>query len=123
MRRSGAEPSRGVCLTARHVALAALLTLAVAMALAAPAIAKTANVTDADVSLRLAPDGSLLVTERLTFNYDGRFEGSYRDIILRHGEQIEDVTLSQDGRVFQPGGNTALGSHDARVCVRNHAVR
>ncbi len=37
---------------------------------------------DADVSLRLAPDGALLVTEDLTFEYDGHFEGSYRDIAL-----------------------------------------
>ena len=36
--------------------------------------------TDASVDLRLAADGSLLVDEHLTFNYDGTFEGSYRDI-------------------------------------------
>ncbi|MDX6582427.1 MAG: hypothetical protein QOI10_1611 [Solirubrobacterales bacterium] len=90
----------------------ALATSFTALVLCAPALAKTADITDADVSLRLAPDGSLLVTENLKFNYDGHFEGSYRDIVLRHGERITDVTLSQDGRNFRPGGNTTLGSHD-----------
>ena len=92
--------------------ITALLALAAALLTAPAAAAKTADVTDADVSLRLAPDGSLLVTERLTFDYDGHFEGSYRDIVLNHDERIEGVRLSQEGRDFQPGGNTALGSHD-----------
>lgn len=92
--------------------IAVLLALALALLAAPAAFAKTADVTDADVSLRLAPDGALLVTERLTFDYDGHFEGSYRDINLNHDERISDVTLRQDGREFQPGGNTALGSHD-----------
>src|SRR5690349_3223383 len=93
-------------------ALAILVALALALVAAPAAQAKTADVTDADVALRMAPDGALLVTERLTFDYDGSFEGSYRDIILRHGEHITGVTLSQDGVKFKPGGNTALGSHD-----------
>ncbi len=81
-----------------------------------PRSRRSADITDADVALRLAPDGSLLVTERLTFDYDGHFEGSYRDIILRHGERITDVAVSQDGSRFQPGGNTGLGSYDRPAC-------
>ena len=92
-------------------ALAALAALVAVLALAAPAWGD-ADVTDADVALRLAPNGDLLVTERLHFNYDGTFEGSYRDIDLLHGERIGDVSVSQDGQSFSPGGNTALGSHD-----------
>ena len=92
-------------------ALAALAAVVAMLALAAPAWGD-ADVTDADVALRLAPNGDLLVTERLHFNYDGTFEGSYRDIDLLHGEQIGDVSVSQDGQSFSPGGNTALGSHD-----------
>ena len=96
----------------RGVLRATLVGFVLTLALAAPAFGKTADVTDADVALRLAPDGSLLVTERLTFDYQGHFEGSYRDIILNHDERISDIELSQDGRVFATGGNTALGSHD-----------
>ena len=92
-------------------ALAALAAVVAMLALAAPAWGD-ADITDADVALRLAPNGDLLVTERLHFNYDGTFEGSYRDIDLLHGERIGDVSVSQDGQSFSPGGNTALGSHD-----------
>ncbi len=63
-------------------------------------------------SSALAPDGSLLVTEHLTFDYDGTFQGSYRDIDLLHGEKIRDVRLRQGGTVYEPGGNTTLGSND-----------
>ena len=59
---------------ARRGCAAALLALAPA------ARAESSDVVDADVHLELANDASLLVTERLTFDYDGTFEGSYRDI-------------------------------------------
>jgi hypothetical protein len=96
----------------RIAAAAALAALAALLVLAGPAFARSADIVDANVSLRLAPDGALLVTEDLAFEYDGHFEGSYRDIGLNHGERITDVTVSQNGREFEPGGNTALGSHD-----------
>jgi uncharacterized membrane protein len=90
-----------------------LLLAAVALlALPAAAQARSADVVDAHVSLRLAGDASLLVTERLTFDYQGSFEGSYRDIVLRHGERITDVRVTQGGERYRAGGNTALGSHD-----------
>ena len=100
-------------------ALAALAAVVAVLALAAPAWGD-ADITDADVALRLAPNGDLLVTERLNFNYDGTFEGSYRDIDLLHGERIGDVSVSQDGQPFRPGGNTALGSHDRAGRLRGH---
>jgi uncharacterized membrane protein len=96
----------------RRLGIAFWAAFALSLALAAPAFGRSADITDADVSLRLAKDGSLLVTERLSFKYDGHFEGSYRDILLKHGEQITDVTLSQDGRPYEPGGATGLGSND-----------
>ena len=82
------------------------------LTIAAPASARSADITAADVALRLAPNGDLLVTERLTFEYDGHFEGSYRDIHLLPRGAISDVSVSQDGQRFSPGGNTALGSDD-----------
>jgi hypothetical protein len=96
----------------RRLPIALLAALAAALALAAPAAADSADITDADVALRLAPNGDLLVTEELRFDYQGHFEGSYRDIDLLHGERISDVSVSQNGVRFQPGGNTTLGSHD-----------
>jgi uncharacterized membrane protein len=98
--------------TVRRSLLIALAVLAVWLALAGTAAARSADVVDADIQMKLAPDASLLVTENLTFDYDGSFEGSYRDIPLLHGERITDVRLSEGGRAYEPGGNTILGSHD-----------
>jgi uncharacterized membrane protein len=95
-----------------RVRLAVVLATVASLAAAAPALAKSADVVDADVQLRLARDGALLVTENLTFDYDGSFEGSYRDIPLRHSEEITDVSVSVDGKKYEPGGNVILGSHD-----------
>jgi hypothetical protein len=97
---------------ARRLLVAFALTLGLLLALAPSAFAKSYDITNADVDLSLAPDGALLVTEHLTFNYDGSFEGAYRDIPLLHDEKIRDVVVSENGRDYKPGGNTILGSHD-----------
>ena len=80
----------------RLAALAAVCAAAV-LAAAPAAHAESADVVDADVHLGLADDASLLVTERLTFDYNGTFEGSYRDINLLHGEKITDIRVSERG--------------------------
>ena len=71
------------------------------------------DVTEANVQLRLAPDGALLVAERLTFEYTGSFEASYRDINLKHGEQITNIAVREDGRRYRSGGCTVFGCTDA----------
>ena len=96
----------------RRLGLIAMATLAAALATAPAAHAKSSDVVDADVHLELANDASLLVTERLTFDYEGSFEASYRDINLLHGEKLTDVRVSEDGQPYEPGGNTAFGSLD-----------
>lgn len=95
----------------RRWLLIAIVLLA-ALGPAASASAESADVVDADVALRLAPNGDLLVTETLTFDYKGHFEGSYRDIVLRHGEEITLVKFAEGGLPYEPGGNTMLGSFD-----------
>jgi hypothetical protein len=99
-------------MTSRLRAVAALAVAAAALAAAPAAHAKSSDVTSADVQLRLANDSSLLVSETLTFDYEGSFEASYRDIPLLHGEEVTDVTLSEDGRRYEPGGCTAFGCFD-----------
>ncbi len=90
------------------LAAAALLL----MVLPATAAGKSYDINRAEVSLQLAPDASLLVTERLRFDFDGDFEGAYRDIPLEGDEKITDIQVSEGGRLFRPGGNTDLGSTD-----------
>lgn len=96
----------------KRTILAALVTLVALGTVADPAAAKTYRIADANVALRLADNGDLLVSEDLTFDFDGSFEGAYRDIPLLEGERITDVQLSEGNRLYKPGGNTILGSFD-----------
>lgn len=74
---------------------------------------KAYDVQRADVTVDVQPDASLLVTERLTFEYSGSFSGAYRDIPLQAGVTLSDVTLSDRAEgTYRPGGNTELGSSD-----------
>ena len=41
-------------------------------------------------------------------NISGSFMGAYRDIPLRKGETITDVSVSEGGTVYRPGANTEL---------------
>ena len=96
----------------RLAALLAATAVAVALAVAPAAHAKSSDVTAADVEMGLADDASLLVRETLTFDYDGSFEASYRDIPLLHGERITDVVVGEGGRRYDPGGCTTFGCFD-----------
>jgi uncharacterized membrane protein len=88
------------------------ISLVAALAPAPAALARSADITDADIEMGLDPYGNLLIVERLTFDYDGSFEGSYRELDLNHGEHITDVSVSQGDKFYEPGGNPTLGSTD-----------
>jgi uncharacterized membrane protein len=95
---------------------AALLVLVALAALAAPAVAaadKSFTQPEAFVTVTLSRDGEVLVREDLTFDYSGFFTGAYRDIPLAPDVQVRDVTVSERGTQYTPGGDTALGSSDA----------
>jgi uncharacterized membrane protein len=97
----------------RRVSIVVLAGLAVLAALPTAAFG-SADVTNADVTLRLARDSSVLVSERLTFDYEGTYHASYRDIPLPSGASIDVNTISvrEGNRVYQPGGCTTYGCTD-----------
>lgn len=90
-----------------------LLRLVVALALVAlpalPALAKSYQIAEADVTIRVEGDGSLLVTERLTYDFDGSFSGAYRDIPLYGDETFELVSIGDERVAYEPGGCAWLG--------------
>src|SRR5439155_12080375 len=86
----------------------ALLVAAALGALALPAAAHAYSLPNADVAVRVASDGSLLVAEHITI--EGAFHGAYRDIPLRPGESIDRIGVSERGTFYRRGGSTALGS-------------
>ena len=65
--------------------------------------------SEADVEIVVNEDGSLSVVESLTYDFDGDFSGAYRDIPLRPGEAITDVTVSDESVTYESGGCTELG--------------
>ena len=98
-------------------ALAAVLLLGPA----APAALAAAqyDLDHADIELRLTDDAALAVTERLTFNFQTRGKGAWRDVpvtIPGFDERVEisDIQVSDDVEgEYRPGGNTELGSEDS----------
>ena len=90
-------------------ALAAAIALA-AVVLLVPAAARAYYLPNADVVVRVAPDGSLLVAEHITIT--GAYHGAYRDIPLRKGESIDRISISEGATRYARGGSTKLGSID-----------
>ena len=88
----------------------ALLLAAALAALALPGAAGAYSLPAADISVRIAPDGSLLIAEHITI--EGAFHGAYRDIPLRKDESIDRIQLSEQGEKYTRGGSTKLGSID-----------
>jgi uncharacterized membrane protein YgcG len=78
-----------------------------------PSETKEYEITDAQISIVLQKDGSLLVHEALPFDFNGNFTGAYRDIPLNGDAKITDVSVSEDGQRYRPGGDTELGSYDS----------
>lgn len=76
---------------------------------AVPALAKSYHIAVADVTIQVEPDGSLLITERLTFDFDGSFSGAYRDIELLGDETFEFVSMSDEQVTYDSGGCAWLG--------------
>ena len=95
---------------ARRTLLAAALA---ALAAAGVAEAKSFSLPQADVSVQVTTNGSLVVDERITYAFSGPFSGGYREIPLRSGESIDEVRVSENGRAYRAGGCTELGCADA----------
>ncbi|NQV07288.1 DUF2207 domain-containing protein, partial [bacterium] len=90
-----------------------ILTAAVTLALivpAAPAFAKSYDLPTAVIGVVVEADGSLSVTEQITFSFDGSFSGAFRDIPTRSGERVRNVAVSENGAAFTSGASTVLGS-------------
>jgi len=95
------------------IALTAIVAAVLAAIPAFPTAEKEFEIKDADVSVKLQRDGSLVVRESLPFHFTGSFQGAYRDIPLNPPARITGASVSDriEGR-YRPGGNIVLGSTD-----------
>src|SRR5829696_10125983 len=76
----------------------------------AEAQAKSFTLPRAAVVADVQPDGSVVVTENITYDFTGSFEGGYREIPLKDGMSVDDVSVSEDGKEYAPGASAELGS-------------
>ena len=77
--------------------------------LALPAQGREITLPRAEIEVVVEPDGAVRVVEHLTYRFDGSFSGGYREIPLRAGEGISEVTVSEAGAEYSPGACTDLG--------------
>ncbi len=71
---------------------------------------KSFDLPRAEVVAQVQPDGSVLVTERITYDFTGHFEGGYREIPLEDGMRVDQVSVSEGGEEYEPGASAELGS-------------
>jgi len=83
------------------------------LAASASAQEKSFELPRADVVADVHPDGSVLVTEEITYLFSGSFEGGYREIPLKDGMSVTEVSVGENGRQYAPGASTELGSSGA----------
>ena len=92
----------------------ALLLGALAALVTAPlATAKSFTLPSADVAVVVDRDGSVQVTERIGFLFDGPFTGAFREIPLRSGETVDQVVVADERGTYAPGASAELGSTGA----------
>ena len=79
--------------------------------LAVPAAsAKSYDLPAARVVITVQPDGSLEITEDITFAFSGSFSGAERKLPVRPFERLDEVAVSEQGRTYRPGASTVTGS-------------
>jgi hypothetical protein len=59
------------------------------------------------------PDGSVVVTENITYVFIGSFEGGYREIPQKDGMSVDEISVSEGGKEYAPGASAELGSSGA----------
>ena len=104
-------PTReGLC-RAAATAVLVLITVAATLLTWAPAAeAKSWRIDAMDVTLDVQESGDVLVSEDVTFNFDGSFSYVARVIPTDALEGIEDIQVLQDGKPLPRG--TEPGSYD-----------
>ena len=65
-------------------------------------------ISAARVEVEVGPDGTVEVTEHISFDFNGSFEGAYRDIPIRTGEQVP-TSSSPKVRRCSPGCADGVG--------------
>ncbi|MEO8323812.1 MAG: DUF2207 domain-containing protein, partial [Actinomycetota bacterium] len=92
-------------------ALATIALSSIVLLVVAPsAWAKDFTLPEASVDVVVQKNGHVRITEHITYDFSGDFEGGYREIPLAGGSRMEDVSVSEGGLAYSPGASAELGS-------------
>ncbi|MGA7889013.1 MAG: DUF2207 domain-containing protein, partial [Candidatus Sulfotelmatobacter sp.] len=107
---------------------AILLLLVTALALTAPAAAKSWRVSDFQDTITVAPDGSALVNETITLNFVGEWHGIHRTIPIEYpganGTNYQlfiDITsiTDENGAKLKYDSSTSGAYRDLKIYIPN----
>ena len=84
--------------------------LAIVLSLPGYAFAKSYSVESILSSVDVRTDGSVRVTETMTYSYRGSFTFAYRDVPLKQGETLSDVTVGETGQAYAEGHGKTPGT-------------
>ena len=85
-------------------------------------VEKSFRIDRADVRVEVQDDGSLHVTEQLTFDFTGNFSGAYRDIPLAAGVKARERRGERGGGGVRAGRRDRLGLVRPAGHVRRRAA-
>src|SRR5688500_2828119 len=93
-------PAPAGMLPAMKRTFAVLAACGALLFVAPPAAAKSYTLPNANIAVRVLPDGSVAIDEDITFAYDGSFSGAYRDIPARFGERVDPASVAVSEKDF-----------------------
>src|SRR5439155_16073552 len=88
----------------RRIVVAGAVAAAVVLALASPAAAKSFSLDRLAVDAAVHPDGSMDVTEHVTYDFRGSFHRATRTIPSGARYEVRDVQVSEGGRPLPVDG-------------------
>ena len=97
-------------LAVRRITLVLWVVALAVVSLAPSAAAKEFSLPRARVVARIDAHGAVHVTEYLTYSFSGSFSGGYREIPLRRGEEITNISVKEGNKSYRSGASAELGS-------------
>jgi len=81
--------------------LVVLVLTSAAAVLSSACLAKTYSIEGMRIDAFVEQDGSMRVTELITYDFDGEFSYAYRDVPLKIGEELVGVGVGEGGIQYQ----------------------
>ena len=97
--------------------------LAIVLSLPGYATAESYSVESIHSSVDVRTDASVRVTETITYSFRGSFTFAYRDIPLKEGETLSDVTVGETGQAYTESDGEVPGTFQVSESPGSNQVR